>query len=303
MNLPPPWNTVKFVGSCIGLVCLARPPYLTVRTFICNPITREYVRLPEINKYSDDAYWTCGYGYAASTNEYKVVAIMSTEFEEVFVYTLGSGKGWRNLGKFKIGESTYDWELGVFANGALYWKDIELGMITAFDLAEEKFFKKISPPPLPRDTHWHCHELRVLDGVLFFAMYLVVRDAEFFDIWLLKKKNDNQDKKQGKGSASKKNKKRKGNEHPSLGWSKEFRVKKSQLVSVTRSAGVLNYTDNCLNICNTKASTSKRLVDFKELACVSLPRQKSKLYCQLFQLVWLMLDSNVSEESCDAYMR
>lgn len=44
---------------------------------------------------------TCGFGYAKSTNEYKVVRIHYLDFMEgnVQVYTLGGGRGWRAIGK------------------------------------------------------------------------------------------------------------------------------------------------------------------------------------------------------------
>lgn len=45
-----------------------------------------------------------GFGYVSSTNEYKVLRMYKLALEElpvvqVKIYTLGSGKGWRHMGR------------------------------------------------------------------------------------------------------------------------------------------------------------------------------------------------------------
>lgn len=121
------------LGSINGLTCLSRDQRFTVQTeflyCICNPITNEYVMLPPIERDCGDIdhfpCWTSGFGYVSSTNEYKVVRIMlKTEFYIVHIYTLGSGSGWRNLGSFNLGSNRYLKKTGFFANGALYWRDL-----------------------------------------------------------------------------------------------------------------------------------------------------------------------------------
>ncbi|XP_026459487.1 F-box protein At3g07870-like [Papaver somniferum] len=103
VKIPFGWGTI-FVGSCNGLICCYSSAYI----WICNPINREYILLPEINRVGM-YYRGNGFDYVSSTNEYKVVTIIFeketefTEFMEVHVYTLGSGKGWKNLGKFNLG--------------------------------------------------------------------------------------------------------------------------------------------------------------------------------------------------------
>lgn len=139
---PPSWITTKIVGSCNGLICFAEYDYPSV--WICNPITRECVLLPELKRDSCDHdgyhYKETNFGYVSSTNEYKVLGMyMSKTNVQVHIYTLGSGTGWRNLGKSNIDFSAYCEEDGVFAN--------ELEMIVAFNLAEEKFCEHLSPPP------------------------------------------------------------------------------------------------------------------------------------------------------------
>ncbi|XP_026400690.1 F-box protein At3g07870-like [Papaver somniferum] len=65
----------SLAGSCNGLICFNsyyEGYYGPV--YICNPITREYVILPE---FEGQCWWTV-FGYIPSTNEYKVVRICET---------------------------------------------------------------------------------------------------------------------------------------------------------------------------------------------------------------------------------
>lgn len=99
INLALPCKHFWFVGSCNGLICL-----ISRSVCICNPVTKEYVLLPKIERdgCGSDPY-TCGmttsFGYASSTNEYKVVGIYVANHNslQIHIYTLGSGSGWRNL--------------------------------------------------------------------------------------------------------------------------------------------------------------------------------------------------------------
>ncbi|XP_026442044.1 F-box protein At3g07870-like [Papaver somniferum] len=197
-----------FIGSCNGLICLAGEEH-DIPVCICNPFTKEYVNLPEIRIDGDDFdFCTFGFGYLPSTNEYKVVAVhvFKTELIEVHIYTLGNG--WRNLGKFNsefCPMYNQGHEHGSFANGSIYWVNTNLHMILAFDLIEEKFCEHLEPPPFPLYTDLRNHTIGVLDGFLYISILDEGEDG--FDIWLLKKKNDNQVKKEGE-------------QHPSLEWSK-----------------------------------------------------------------------------------
>ncbi|XP_026458583.1 uncharacterized protein LOC113359108 [Papaver somniferum] len=112
-------------------------------------------------------YEASRFGYVASTNEYKVVRIMyvnkNKTDREVYIYTLGSGHGWRNLGKFTFGNEE-QLVKGVFVDGALHWLDYQLKKMVTFDLAEEKFCKHISPPLPPDDDFDGTYQLGVFDG-------------------------------------------------------------------------------------------------------------------------------------------
>ncbi|XP_026417485.1 F-box protein At3g07870-like [Papaver somniferum] len=250
VNLVTTSGEIRFEGSSNRLICLddgLDDEYI----YICNPITREYVMLPKPKK---DTY-VGGFGHVSSTGEYKVVGIHihrskfhKSGFAQVYVYTLGSGKGWRNLGKFK---SEFDilssWDTaGIVANGAIYWQDIDSEIILTFDLAEEKFSENLSEPPLPQDIGWLNHGIGVLNGFLFVVMGLKGEEDGLNDVWLLKNKIDNHGMEVG-------------DERHSLGWSKEFRVDGANLLAFTKSGGVLDSDNRHLNIYDTKTSTKKLL--------------------------------------------
>ncbi|XP_026429017.1 F-box protein At5g49610-like [Papaver somniferum] len=161
--LTSPFNkSTSFAGSSNGLICLEGLES-DCCICICNPITREYVMLPK----PKEKTYVAGFGYVSSTGEYKVLGLHhefnkqgrdESEFAEVYVYTLGSGKGWRNLGNF-ISQLSFlhiSDGPGIFANEALYWLDCELEYILTLDLAEEKFCDHLSLPSLPQDGDW-CH--------------------------------------------------------------------------------------------------------------------------------------------------
>ncbi|XP_026421636.1 F-box protein At1g52495-like [Papaver somniferum] len=198
INLTPPFEDTTVMGSCNGLICLAEG----LSVCICNPIVREYVMLPEISRDSCDdveRYYDgkCSFGYVSSTNEYKVVGMYESKTSvEVHIYTLGSGNGWRNLGKFTFKFDIYTWHVaGIFVNGALYWLSDKLEKIIVFDLVEEKFSEHLSPPPLPESDWWY-DRIGVLDGFLFLAICPHNGGDGFSDIWLLKDKNNSRDMKE-----------------------------------------------------------------------------------------------------------
>ncbi|XP_026420748.1 F-box/kelch-repeat protein At3g06240-like [Papaver somniferum] len=255
----PPFTSAEFLGSCNGLILLARYSYKEPAPLcICNPFTKEHVLLTEIKRDEDteddkNSHWTSGFGYVASTDEYKVVRIMlKTEFFSVYIYTVGSGVGWRNLGRFNLGCSVYLYEqAGIFSDGALHWLDVESQMIVTFNLGEEKFSELLPPPPLPPIINSHCNRIGVVDGFLYFAMYLIVEESEYYDVWLLHKKNGNSDMKERE-------------EPRSFAWRKEFRVEENEVLAVTKSNGVLTCNYNYLHFYYTKASIWKRLIDYKE---------------------------------------
>ncbi|XP_026443286.1 F-box protein CPR1-like [Papaver somniferum] len=256
INLTPPLKCDKFVGSVNGLICLYEWSD-TDRFCICNPLTKEYVFLPELMQKPGQYCSWVGFGYHPSTNEYKVVRVheLKTEpsFGEVMVYTLGSGSGWRSIGKFhlKFNHSCYSVN-GIFVDGALHWKDRE-GMILVFDLADENFRAHVLPPP-PSPTH-SCFSIGVLNGFLYCAQRYhgsAVSYQLYLDLWLHRKKNVNYET----------------NEHQSLGWTKEFTAAANKNVfAFTKSGSFLSYSSTYVNIYDPKGATAERLVDFRKQIC------------------------------------
>ncbi|XP_026458708.1 F-box protein At3g07870-like [Papaver somniferum] len=195
----PPFERPEFAGSCNGLVCLSLPSYI-VPFLIFNPIIRECVELPfiEIDCEKIDRedkrkfYCASGFGYVSSTDEYKVVEVLhKTKFYYVYIYTLGSGNGWRKLGTFDQ-KSADIWSEGTYANECVYWRRSKSLLVMTFDLAAETFRDHLSPPSLSSEGYWH--RIGVLDGVLFFAVEIYVSGVGgCYDVWLLRKKNNKHD--------------------------------------------------------------------------------------------------------------
>lgn len=64
INSVPPFQESVIVSSCNGLVCFAQSPWFVEQTFnsvcICNPLTKEYVVVPEIKidcADTDQRFW------------------------------------------------------------------------------------------------------------------------------------------------------------------------------------------------------------------------------------------------------
>ncbi|XP_026420652.1 F-box/kelch-repeat protein At3g06240-like [Papaver somniferum] len=257
INLKPPFHYDTFVGSFNGLICLAGREGSVC---IYNPMTKEYVILPQpkIKFCKYDSRWI-GFGYLVSTNEYKVVQVNELEkepnFVEVVVYTLGSGNGWRNIGKFELGSNhvffggygVNSWQCrGVFADGALHWIHRIQRIIMVFDLADEKFRQHLASPPFPRVS---SSNIGGFGGTLFYAHKCydpITKDYMCTDFWLYKEKND-----------------RYG--HHSLGRSREFTAECSVPLALTKNGDVLSCDFDCLNIYDRKTFTPKKLVDVNDI--------------------------------------
>lgn len=107
ININPAFENVDYFhyGSVNGLIY----PYKwrDHPSCICNPVTREYVMLPTPETsygVNEHIHVSSGFGYVSLTNEYKVVELYKLWRDnaslKVAVYTLGSGKGWRCVGRF-----------------------------------------------------------------------------------------------------------------------------------------------------------------------------------------------------------
>ncbi|KAL4570168.1 hypothetical protein LXL04_025819 [Taraxacum kok-saghyz] len=137
LNLSPIFqeSSTLLVGSVDGMVYLRQD--CKDKSFICNPITREYMILPPPRKQEfrpDTTIMTSCFGVGSITNKYKVIRICQlltpAHLLEAEVYTIGTGGQWRSLslgnvpywlgggydGTFLGGG--YD---GTFLNGHAHW--------------------------------------------------------------------------------------------------------------------------------------------------------------------------------------
>ncbi|KAL8499461.1 hypothetical protein ACS0TY_022430 [Phlomoides rotata] len=147
-------------GSVDGLLWLHDRDVKVDTIYICNPITRDYIRIhspPEFPcTYHQRA--TYGFGSCKMAGQYKVVRILCNESrrEEMpsiaafHVYTLGTGSRWRRLAACAPHcVSPKVPHLGAaFVNGNLHWLGCDSSWISCFDLETESF-STFSAPQIP----------------------------------------------------------------------------------------------------------------------------------------------------------
>ncbi|BFG24941.1 hypothetical protein CerSpe_112150 [Prunus speciosa] len=75
INVCPAGHKYEVVNSCDGLLCLSNP-LINDPVVVCNPITGEFVHLPQVFKLEYVKGSTdCGFGFSPKTNQYKVIRI------------------------------------------------------------------------------------------------------------------------------------------------------------------------------------------------------------------------------------
>ncbi|XP_026451111.1 F-box protein At3g07870-like [Papaver somniferum] len=262
------------IGSCNGLICLATVLlFMHEPIFIFNPfIPNELIVLPPI-RISDldfDPLVVSGFGYARSTDEYKVIRIYYPNYfwqspcvGRVEVYTIGSGYGWRNKG-----ETSYCFcnSPGVLVDGNLHWLDYKQWKVVAFDLVTEEFRVLPSPPcffwltvvtkvinlihsPNPFRFLEDNFQLHVLGG---FLCVIYNNNGDRLDIWVLKT-----DEKEHKFEWV---------------WKKEFSVEclekdhTYEPFSITRNNKLLLWYDKYILLCyHPKIAAFSKLSDYEHV--------------------------------------
>ncbi|KAL2238189.1 UNVERIFIED_CONTAM: putative F-box/LRR-repeat/kelch-repeat protein [Sesamum indicum] len=190
-------NKFVLVNSCNGLLYFAERG-VCERSFVCNPITNEYVTLLEFNEQNNERQLTMGswFGFSPAENQYKVLRLFSTltgkpwqiGFRQEFwaqVHVVGSDS-WRYLEDKPLSEYL-SWDTcSVFLNGTVNWlcKYPELSkFIIFFDFQKEKFGEILPPPSFGIDQRLSKQSMSI--GVL--GGYLCVTDdTQHFDIWVMK---------------------------------------------------------------------------------------------------------------------
>lgn len=199
------------VNSCNGILCL-RGPRINDPFFVCNPITGEYIKLPEASEIDNrqgpisDFYF--GFGFQSKTNEYKVIRLFTKEFKnpryidslnmwEVYqqiveIHTLGTPT-WRNV---RVDDPTFTTEKLTFpthVNGALHWIRFEFDYdgsetsILSFNFESERFQTLPSPPGV--FEHYDSRYSMVSMGELRESLYICDAKPRFnsINIWIMKK--------------------------------------------------------------------------------------------------------------------
>lgn len=168
--------------------------------FICNPITREYIKLPQAqdstqsrNFRSFERIVTYGFGASEKTGQHKVLRVCGTGRTvfnyEYQVYTLGTGS-WRTIdpsrGAGPSMEDYHDSYIGsvLFLKGKLHWlSTVPRPYIFSLDLETELFCT--FSPPLPVKLESKCYfSLCALQDSL--CLCESTRNYEKIVVWLVK---------------------------------------------------------------------------------------------------------------------
>ncbi|KAK4490083.1 hypothetical protein RD792_000738 [Penstemon davidsonii] len=198
--LGPPAAHMDKQGSADGLLFLREINPQPNLLYICNPITREYIKLPNPDSYRYPSVVTYGFGVSKTSNKYKVVRIfhecvrdptsgslLSIPKSECKVYTLGTGS-WRSIPPGPGVSYEYNCRsTGTLFNGNLLWLVVDLKasiMISYFDLETELFNTFLPPPPLLGRINFFLGSLVVLENCL--CLCDNTSDYEIV-IWVMKK--------------------------------------------------------------------------------------------------------------------
>lgn len=151
-----PDSRIRIGGSFNGFLFLCD---LSTRhsLYICNPITREYIPLPQPKFIVQDVYhWDFGFGLSSISGQYKVVwnnyqmwpcSNIPMKSGECLVYTIGTGT-WRSVAPVGPFQSLSG-SSGVFLNGNIHWLVQDSKgehFVSCFDL-ETEIFKPFSSLP------------------------------------------------------------------------------------------------------------------------------------------------------------
>ncbi|XP_026451591.1 F-box protein At3g07870-like [Papaver somniferum] len=203
INIPPIKDRAQFdsehfmISSCNGLICSSmRHHQLNDPIHIFNPVTREYAYLPRYTCEEENGAYEMmsGFGYSPSTDQYKVVRIYHKRNDKWYfqVYVLGNENNkWKE--EKEIPNSLFHnvGGKGVFVNGEIYWLD-QASKVATFDIADEEFHH-IASPPLVEEVGSTIEKRLCVFGDWLCLVHRISALGGFdprFDIWLLKKKNN-----------------------------------------------------------------------------------------------------------------
>ncbi|KAH6763692.1 hypothetical protein C2S51_014941 [Perilla frutescens var. frutescens] len=163
-NMSFPHDYLQIQRSSVnGLLFLYNIIQRPRNNFLCNPITRDYIKLPRLPEYGSPSsngkllVDTFGFGVSKKSGQYKVVRLflecipIDHSEAKCEVYTLGTGS-WRSINEPNVPlRYDYDDNAATFLNGNLHWRGRVLHddslCISCFDL-ETEVFTIFSAPPI-----------------------------------------------------------------------------------------------------------------------------------------------------------
>lgn len=189
----PPHDRLLSIANGFLLLC----PRDGIRgdLLICNPMTREYIKLPPASALCGSIFQASGFGVSKTSGQYKAVRVLGINAHnalECQVYTIGTGS-WRRIacGWPVIYYSYHGDTVGTFLNGNLHWLADGGSAIWCLDL-EAEIFTTFSAPPLRCPVK--VRTLRVLKDCLCVCDNANHRYDAFADheisLWLMEEYGD-----------------------------------------------------------------------------------------------------------------
>ncbi|KAF9607975.1 hypothetical protein IFM89_003895 [Coptis chinensis] len=201
LELPLTSSSYYLVGIRNGLICLTKKDYSDL--CIWNPLTKEHITIPcppfiPSHFRSRIANLHFGFGFIQGTNEYKVIRIVSSCYDDinarkdyhslVSVYTLGGIGSWRDLDdvSYYFGRPS-----APLVNGSLHWlvfgeTKMDWGyynVIVSFDIKDEVFQELPWPKGVNRFKECTHKEIVELGGVLWYVRCWYGKEAV---AWVMK---------------------------------------------------------------------------------------------------------------------
>ncbi|KAG8364107.1 hypothetical protein BUALT_Bualt19G0092300 [Buddleja alternifolia] len=181
------------VNACNGLIYCANKSSDRY-SFVCNPITREYIRVPDVDEERKLRDYICSLwlGFSPISKVYKVIGIYYTD-DSVFgahIHVVGSSTSWRDVDYAPLAD-LIDWHYSyAFTNGIGYWLchyDHLLSgggnFIVSFDFEREIFGKINAPPSFDDYSLRRRASMRI--GVLGDLLCLIDNNHRRLDIWIV----------------------------------------------------------------------------------------------------------------------
>ncbi|KAL3620818.1 hypothetical protein CASFOL_035730 [Castilleja foliolosa] len=157
-NITPTKDTwyrhCEILQSCNGLLlCIGkRAPYTSQKYYVCNPTTRRYIAFPLPQVALDHSMIIHGMYLAfdpSKSPHYKVVCVLKPCVEQLHLFEVYSSEtgSWRKGGEIFKWYADFDFENGVYWNGAIHWYAQSVYLNLDCDQPKSKVFPK---PPLQK---------------------------------------------------------------------------------------------------------------------------------------------------------